>query len=153
MHRTGPSWHRLLLALTLLSVGCVPVSDQGGSPVLVRSIYVREPAGPTSDELRRCGEVAHDAAVRRLEAMGYRAAAEEAAADATLEGRWEIAADGPASPRQVVGLSLVLRARAGGVLFSTQVVPGTPVNFLSQDRVREDVGSKLTALGRSPYGR
>jgi len=39
------------------------------------------------------------------------------------------------------------------VLFSTQVVPGTPVNFLSQDRVREDVGSKLTALGRPPYGR
>jgi hypothetical protein len=85
--------------------------------------------------------------------MGYRAAPEEAEADATLEGLWEVAADGPASPRQVVGLSLVLRARAGVVLFSTQVVPGTPVNFLSQDRVREDVGSKLTALGRPPYGR
>jgi hypothetical protein len=139
--------------MTLLWAGCVPLSDQVVAPTEVRSIYVREAAGATSDELRRCGEVAHDAAVRRLEAMGYRAAPEEKEADATLEGRWEIAADGPASARQVVGLSLVLRARAGGVLFSTQVVPGTPLNFLSQDRVREDVGSKLTPLGRPPYGR
>ena len=137
----------------LLLAGCVPMSEQGVPPAEVRSIYVREVTGATSDELRRCGEVAHDAAVRRLESMGYRAAPEEAEADATLEGPWEVAADGPASPRQVVGLSLVLRARAGAVLFSTQVIPGTPVNFLSQDRVREDVGSKLTALGRPPYGR
>lgn len=129
------------------------MSDQGATPAVVRSIYVREPVGATSDELRRCGEVAHDAAVRRLEAMGYRAAPEEAEADAILEGRWEIAQDGPASPRQLISLSLVLRARDGGALFSAQAVPGTPFHFLSQDRVREDVGTKLTALGRPPYGR
>lgn len=153
MHRTGPSWRRLLPALMLLLAGCVPLSDHGVAPTEVRSIYVRDPAGATSDELRRCGEVAHDTAVRRLEALGYRAAPEEASADAILEGRWEIAADGRASPRQVVGLGLVLRAREGRVLFTTVVVPGTPINFLSQDRVREDVGEKLTALGRAPYAR
>jgi hypothetical protein len=129
------------------------MSDQGATPAEVRSIYVREPVGATSDEQRRCGEVAHDAAVRRLEAMGYRAASEEALADAILEGRWEIAADGRPSPRQVISLSLLLRSREGGVLFTTVVVPGTPVNFLSPDRVREDVGAKLTVLGRPPYVR
>lgn len=137
----------------MLLAGCVPLSDQSVSLNEVRSIYVREATGATSDELRRCGEVAHDAAVRRLEALGYRAAPEEASADAILEGHWEIAADGRASPRQVVGLGLVLRAREGRVLFTTVVVPGTPINFLSQDRVREDVGAKLTALGRAAYVR
>lgn len=139
--------------MTLLLAGCVPLSDQGAAPAEVRRIFVREPAGATSAELRRCGEVAHDAAVRRLEAMGYHAALEEASADAILEGRWETAGYGAASTRQVVGLGLVLRAREGRVLFTTQVVPGTPVNFLSQDRVREDIGAKLTALGRAPYAR
>ena len=153
MHRTGPSWRLLWQALTLLLAGCLSMSDNGVAPTEVRSIYVREATGATSDELRRCGEVAHDAAVRRLEAMGYRAAPEEAEADATLEGRWEIMVDQRASPRQVVGLSLVLRARQGDVLFTTRVVPGTPVNFLSTDRVREEVGAKLTRLGRPPYGR
>lgn len=153
MHRTVPSWRRLWPTMTLLLAGCAPLSDQGVAPAEVRSIFIREPAGATSAELRRCGEVAHDAAVRRLEAMGYHAALEEASADAILEGRWETAAAGWASPRQVVGLGLVLRAREGRVLFSTQVVPGTPINFLSQDRVREDMDAKLAALGRAPYAR
>lgn len=153
MHRTGPSWRRLLPALMLILAGCVPLSDQSVPLNEVRSIYVRDPAGATSDELRRCGEVAHDAAVRRLEALGYRAAPEEASADAILEGHWEAASEGRTSSRQVVGLSLVLRAREGRILFMTQAVPDTPINFLSQDRVREDVVAKLAVLGRAPYAR
>lgn len=139
--------------MMLFLAGCVSLPNRTDGPAEVRSIYVREPAGAADDGMRRCGEVAHDAAVRRLESMGYRAAAEETEADAVLDGRWEITVGGPLSGRRFVGLNFELRSRAGKVLFTADVIPRTPVNFLSPDRVREELSVRLAELGRAPYVR
>ena len=148
MHRLGPSWFRLLLAMSLLSTGCstVPAPATSGG---VRSIFVQEPIGAVTAEMRLCGEVAHDAAVRHLEALGYRAAKDEAEADAFLEGAWELSPAASDASRQRVTLRLVLREQSGRILFTVDVIKSVPIGFLSKDRIGELVGKELSALVRA----
>lgn len=148
MHRLGPFW-RLLMASLLFSAGCTPRSDLAE----VRSIFVREPQGAFSDEMRFCGEAAHDAAVRRLRSLGYRAATDEADADAILEGRWEVSAPAAEASRQRVTLRLRLCSRGGEDIITTPVIEAAPVAFLSKERVGELVGERLAAFGPAPLRR
>jgi hypothetical protein len=103
--------------------------------------------------MRLCGEVAHDAAVRRLEALGYRAAKDEDEADAILEGIWGLSPAAADASRQQVTLRLVLRQKSGRTLFATDVIKNVPLGFLSKDRIGEQVGERLSDLGRPHSGR
>ncbi len=153
MHRTGQSWPALLTVLMVLLAGCAAVPGPGRPSAGVGSIFVREPAGAVTDELRLCGEVAHDAAVRRLRSLGYQAATEPAEADATLEGVWITEPEPAEGARRRVSLRLTLKSRRGDVIYSTPVVAGTLLSFLSKDRVAEEVGRKLSELGTAPFVR
>ena len=137
------------MALMLFSAGCVPRSDLGE----IRSIFVREPEGAVSAELRFCGEAAHDAAVRRLRSLGYLATTEEADADAILEGSWEVSATAAEPSRPRVTLRLRLRSRGGAEIITTPVIEAAPVAFLSKEQVAERVGEKLAAVGPAPLRR
>jgi hypothetical protein len=147
MHRSGPSWFLLLVAISLFHAGCGTAPAPEAS--FVRSIFVQEPIGAVTAEMRLCGEVAHDAAVRRLEALGYRAAKDEAEADAILEGTWGLSPATADASRQQVTLRLVLREQSGRTLFAVEVIKGVPLGFLSKDRVGEQVGEELSALVRA----
>jgi len=141
------------MALTAFLSGCSVIPAQDKHPQEIRRIFVHEPAGSFTDEMKRCGEAAHDSAVRGLRKLGYQDAVEEAGADATLEGAWvpetELSRDG----RARVTLRIMLRARGGKVLFTTQVAQGTLLSFLSKDRVAEETGRKITELGKAPLVR
>ena len=137
----------------VLCAGCSTMTPDARTPPEVRSVFVQEPEGADSDELRRYGEVAHDLAVRRLEALGYVAARDPADADATLEGRWvRLPAGGAAASRRLT-LRLALRSRTGRLLFEAQVIPETPVHFVSADRIRDALSSRLAELGPAPCRR
>jgi len=153
MHRTGQSRPAILTVLMVWLAGCAvfPAPDRPSAEF--GSIFVHEPAGAVTDELRLSGEVSHDAAVRRLRSLGYRAAAEPAEADATLEGVWIMDAEPLEGARRRVTLRLTLKSRRGDVLFTTQVLPGTLLSFLSKDRVAEEVDRKLSELGAAPFVR
>jgi len=137
----------------LLCAGCSALSPVVPAPAEVRRIYVHEPLDADSAELRRCGQVAHDVAVRRLEALGYIAALDAAEADATLEGRWVRVSDAGAFASRRMTLILFLRSRTGRTLFEAQVIPETPVNFLSVDRISDALSSRLAELGTAPCRR
>lgn len=141
------------MALMVSLVGCATIPWQDKHPQEIRTIFVREPAGSFTEELKLCGEAAHDSAVRRLRSLGYQDATEEAVADATLEGGWVSETDPPADVRPRVTFRLVLKSRQGDVLFTAQVAPGTLLSFLSKDRVAEETGRKITELGRAPLVR
>lgn len=141
------------MALMVSLAGCAKIPAQDKQPQEIRRIFVREPAGSLTDELKLCGEAAHDSAVRRLRSLGYQDAAEEAGADATLEGGWVSETNLPADSRPRVTLRLVLKSRTGEVLFATQVAQGTLLSFLSKDRVAEETGRKITELGKAPLVR
>jgi hypothetical protein len=141
------------MALMVSLSGCAMIPAQDKHPQEIRRIFVREPAGSLTDELKLCGEASHDSAVRRLRSLGYQDATEEAGADATLEGGWVSETDLPADSRPRVTLRLVLKSRRGEVLFTTQVAQGTLLSFLSKDRVAEETGSKLSELGKAPLVR
>ena len=141
------------MALMVSLSGCAMIPAQDKHPQEVRRIFVREPAGSLTDELKLCGEAAHDSAVRRLRSLGYQDATEEAGADATLEAGWVSETDLPADGRPRVTLRLVLKSRTGEVLFATQVAQGTLLSFLSKDRVAEETGRKITELGKAPFVR
>ncbi len=143
----------ILTALMVLLPGCAVVPGPDRSSAEVGSIFVREPAGAVTDELRLCGEVSHDAAVRRLRSLGYQAATEEAEADATLEGIWITESEPLEGSRRRVTLLLSLKSRRGDVIFATQVAPRTLLSFLSKDRVAEEVDRKLAELGAAPFVR
>jgi len=141
------------MALMVSLAGCAMIPAQDKHPQEIRRIFVREPAGSLTDELKLCGEAAHDSAVRRLRSLGYQDATEEAGADATLEGGWVSETDLPADSRPRVTLRLVLKSRRGEVLFTTQVAQGTLLSFLSKDRVAEETGRQLSELGKAPLVR
>jgi hypothetical protein len=141
------------MALTAFLSGCSMIPAQDKHPQEIRRIFVREPAGSLTDELKLCGEAAHDSAVRRLRSLGYQDATEEAGADATLEAGWVSETDLPADGRPRVTLRLVLKSRTGEVLFATQVAQGTLLSFLGKDRVAEETGRKITELGKAPFVR
>ncbi len=141
------------MALMVSLSGCAMIPAQDKRPQEIRSIFVREPAGSLTDELKLCGEAAHDSAVRRLRSLGYQDATEEAGADATLEGGWVSETDLPADSRPRLTLRLVLKSRTGEVLFTTHVAQGTLLSFLSKDRVAEETGRKLSELGKAPLVR
>ncbi len=141
------------MALMVSLAGCAMIPAQDKRPQEIRSIFVREPAGSLTDELKLCGEAAHDSAVRRLRSLGYQDAKEEAGADATLEGGWVSETDLPADSRPRVTLRLVLKSSTGEVLFVTQVAQGTLLSFLSKDRVAEETGRQLSELGKAPLVR
>ena len=141
------------MALMVSLSGCAMIPAQDKHPQEVMRIFVREPAGSLTEELKLCGEAAHDSAVRRLRSLGYQDAKEEAGADATLEGGWVSETDLPADSRPRVTLRLVLKSRTGEVLFVTQVAQGTLLSFLSKDRVAEETGRKLSELGKAPLVR
>jgi hypothetical protein len=153
MHRTGQSWNALFMALMVLLVGCTTVPDQDKPPQLIRRIFVREPSGSFSEDLKLCGEAAHDSAVRHLRSLGYQDATEEAGSDATLEGAWVSETALPADSRPRVTLRLVLKSRQGEVLFTTRVAQETLLSFLSKDRVAEETARKLSELGKAPLVR
>ncbi|MFZ9412602.1 MAG: hypothetical protein ACO28Z_05510 [Opitutales bacterium] len=139
--------------MTAFLSGCSMIPAQDRHPQEIRRIFVREPAGSLTDELKLCGEAAHDSAVRRLRSLGYQDATEEAGADATLEAGWVSETDLPADGRPRVTLRLVLKSRTGEVLFATQVAQGTLLSFLGKDRVAEETGRKITELGKAPFVR
>ncbi|MFZ9436016.1 MAG: hypothetical protein ACO29B_01730 [Opitutales bacterium] len=139
--------------MTAFLSGCAMIPAQDRHPQEIRRIFVREPAGSLTDELKLCGEAAHDSAVRRLRSLGYQDATEEAGADATLEAGWVSETDLPADGRPRVTLRLVLKSRTGEVLFATQVAQGTLLSFLGKDRVAEETGRKITELGKAPFVR
>ncbi len=141
------------MALMVSLSGCAMIPAQDKHPQEIRRIFVREPAGSLTDELKLCGEAAHDSAVRRLRSLGYQDATEEAGADATLEAGWVSETDLPADGRPRVTLRLVLKSRTGEVLFATQVAQGTLLSFLGKDRVAEETGRKITELGKAPFVR
>ncbi len=153
MHRTAEPWPAILTVLMVLLAGCAVGPGPDRSSAEFVNIFVREPAGAVTDELRLCGEASHDAAVRRLRSLGYRAATEPAEADATLEGVWIVDTGPLAGARRRVTLRLTLRSRREDVIFATQVVPGTLLSFLSKDRVAEEVDRKLSELGVAPFVR
>lgn len=153
MHRAGQSWTTFFLALTAALAGCATIPWQDRRPQEIRTIFVREPAGSFTEELKLCGEAAHDSAVRRLRFLGYKDAVEEAGADATLEGAWVADSSRPADGRPRVTLRLVLRSRQGEVLFATQVAQGALLSFLGKDRVAEETATKLSGLGKAPLVR
>jgi hypothetical protein len=153
MHRAGQYWTALFIALMVSLVGCTTVPNHDKPPRLIRRIFVREPSGSLTEEMKHCGEAAHDSAVRRLRLLGYQDAAEEAGAEATLEGGWVSEGNLPADSRPRVTLRLVLKSRRGDVLFTTQVAQGTMLSFLSKDRVAEETGRKLSELGKAPLVR
>lgn len=141
------------MALMVSLAGCTTTPWQDKHRQEIRRIFVHEPAGSFTDEMRRCGEAVHDSAVRGLRKLGYQDAVEEAGADATLEGAWvpetELSKDG----RARVTLRIMLRARGGKVLFTTQVAQGTLLSFLSKDRVAEETGRMIAELGKAPLVR
>ncbi|MFZ9460290.1 MAG: hypothetical protein ACO28N_00835 [Opitutales bacterium] len=139
--------------MTAFLSGCSMIPAQDRHPQEIRRIFVREPAGSLTEELKLCGEAAHDSAVRRLRSLGYQDATEEAGADATLEAGWVSETDLPADGRPRVTLRLVLKSRTGEVLFATQVAQGTLLSFLGKDRVAEETGRKITELGKAPFVR
>ncbi len=141
------------MALTAFLSGCSVIPAQDKHPQEITRIFVREPAGSLTEELKLCGEAAHDSAVRRLRSLGYQDATEEAGADATLEAGWVSETDLPADGRPRVTLRLVLKSRQGDVLFTTHVAPGTLLSFLSKDSVAVETGRKLSELGRAPLVR
>jgi len=141
------------MALMVSLAGCAKIPAQDKHQPEIRRIFVREPAGSLTDELKPCGEAAHDSAVRRLRSLGYQDATEEEGADATLEGSWVSETGRPADGRPRVTLRLVLKSRRGEVLFTTQVAQGTLLSFLSKDRVAEETGRKLSELGKAPLVR
>jgi hypothetical protein len=151
MHRAGPASHPLFLTLLLVLAGCVADSRMEQAPV--KTIFVREPADTFAGQLKTCGEAAHDAAVRRLRALGYVAATDETQADAFLDGAWELTPGAPDDLRRRVTLRLVIRSRQGTELFSCSVAEGTMLSFLSRDRIGDEVGDKLSALGEAPFAR
>lgn len=141
------------MALTAFLSGCSMIPAQDRHPQEIRRIFVREPAGSLTEELKLCGEAAHDSAVRRLRSLGYEDATEEAGADATLEGGWVSETNLPADSRPRLTLRLVLKSRTGEVLYTTHVAQGTLLSFLSKDRVAEETGRKITELGKAPFVR
>ncbi len=141
------------MALMVSLAGCAKIPLKDKHPQEIRRIFVREPAGSLTDELKLCGEAAHDSAVRRLRSLGYQDATEEAGADATLGGGWISETNLPADSRPRVTLRLVLKSRTGEVLFTTHVAQGTLLSFLSKDRVAEETGRKLSELGKAPLVR
>ena len=78
--------------------------------------------------------------------MGFRAAQEEASADAILEGAWLFAPPGPSASSPRISLRLELRSREGRSCFLTEAIPGTPLGFLSPERVRDEVEARLASL-------
>jgi hypothetical protein len=153
MHRTGQSWNALFTALVVLLVGCTTARNQYKPPQLIRKIFIREPSGSFSEDLKLCGEAAHDSAVRHLRSLGYQDATEEAGSDATLEVAWVSETALPADSRPRVTLRLVLKSRKGEELFTTRVAQETLLSFLSKDRVAEETGWKLSELGKAPLVR
>lgn len=153
MHRTGKPWPALLTGLMVLLVGCAAFPSQDGAPRHIRRIFVREPERSFTEEMRRCGEASHDAAVRRLRTLGYQDATEEDGADATLEGVWVSEPFLPEDGRARVSLRLTLKARSGEALFTTQVAGGTLLSFLSKDRVADETARQLSGLGKAPLVR
>lgn len=141
------------MALMVSLVGCAKIQVQDRHPQEIRRIFVHEPAGSFSGELKLCGEAAHDSAVRRLRSLGYQDVADEEGADATLEGVWISESEGSADGRRRVTLRLALKSRRGDVLFTAQVAQGTLLSFLSKDRVAEETGRKLSGLGKAPLFR
>ncbi len=153
MHRAGRPRTAFFIALMASLAGCVMAPVQDKTPREIRTIFVREPTGSFSEELKRCGEAAHDSAVRRLRSLGYLDAVEETGADATLEGAWVADSSRPADGRPRVTLRLVLRSRQGEVLFATEVAQGTLLSFLGKDRVAEETATKLSGLAKAPLVR
>jgi hypothetical protein len=153
MHRTGQTWKALFMALMVSLVGCTTVPNHDKPPLLISRIFVREPSGSFNEDLKLCGEAAHDSAVRHLRSLGYQDAIEEVGADATLEGAWVAETDLPADIRPRVTLRLVLKSRRGDVLFTTRVAQETLLSFLSKDRVAEETGRKISELGKAPLVR
>ena len=81
--------------------------------------------------------------------MGYRAAKDQAEADAILEGTWELSPAASDASRERVTLRLVLREKSGRILFTVEVIKSVPIGFLSKDRIGELVGKELSALVRA----
>jgi hypothetical protein len=151
MHRARQPWTALILALMASLAGCAMIPAQSRSPQAIRSIFVREPEGSLTEELRRCGEAAHDSAVRRLRSLGYQDATEEAGADATLEGVWMTETGLSTDGRPRVTLRLVLRSRRGDVCFTDPGSPRHPAQLPQQgSRGRRDRTEAIRAGPGAP---